>query len=164
MKRFYFILILVASLLLTSCAATRYVSQREVYDREEASMIIYTHYPQLYKFYIDGTLVIRSLIEVVLPDGTTDYRLRYEFTYYPYYGGTYIRYRNRPHVYYRPGPKPRPRVQPAPPRHRPQPNARPNNPHHRPQPNVRPNNNPPRNNNHGGNTRPPQGGGHRGRR
>jgi len=116
MKRFLFIII-AALVILSSCGVSRYQTQRHIYDDNEVALILHDHYPQLYTYYINGYLRVISLKELVLLDGTLDYKLRYEFIYYPYERGTYIYYRRWPHVYYHPGPRPRPHYKPEPPHH-----------------------------------------------
>ena len=116
MKRFL-IIIITALVMLSSCGVSRYQTQRHIYDDNEVAFILHDHYPQLYTYYMNGYLRVISLKELVLLDGTLDYKLRYEFIYYPYERGTYIYYRRWPHVYYHPGPRPRPHYKPEPPHH-----------------------------------------------
>lgn len=68
----------------TSCASTRYVSQRRVTEMDEVSYVLANYYPQLHYYYMEGVLRVNSLKEVVLPDNTVDYKVDYDFVRYYY--------------------------------------------------------------------------------
>ena len=68
--------------LLTACGASQYISQRYVDEIDQISSVLANHYPQLYQYYLDGVMNVTYLKEVVLPDGTVDYKLKYRFTRY----------------------------------------------------------------------------------
>ena len=84
MKRFYLLLVMVLMLAVSSCGTARYVSQRSVNEMDEISYVLANYYPQLYAYYMEGVLRINSLKEVVLPDGTVDYKVKYDFVRYYY--------------------------------------------------------------------------------
>ncbi len=73
-----------STLVLVSCASTRYVSQRRVTEMDEVSYVLANYYPQLHYYYMEGVLRVNSLKEVVLPDNTVDYKVDYDFVRYYY--------------------------------------------------------------------------------
>ena len=73
-----------STLVLASCASTRYVSQRRVTEMDEVSYVLANYYPQLHYYYMEGVLRVNSLKEVVLPDNTVDYKVDYDFVRYYY--------------------------------------------------------------------------------
>ena len=81
MKKYLFIVIMV---LLTACGASKYTSQRTVQEMDEVSYVLANYYPQLHTYYMEGVLRVNSLKEVVLPDGTVDYKVKYNFVRYYY--------------------------------------------------------------------------------
>lgn len=81
MKKF---LIIIAMALLTACGAARYASQRTVNDMDEISYVLANYYPQLYEYYMEGVLNVRSIKEVVTPDGEPAYNVKYAFCRYHY--------------------------------------------------------------------------------
>ena len=82
MKRL--IMFLTSLLLLTSCGTAGYTSRRTVYEMDEVSYILANHYPQLHYYYMEGVLDVTSLKEIVLEDGTIDYKVKYRFVRYYY--------------------------------------------------------------------------------
>ena len=84
MKRFYLLLVMVLMLAVSSCGTARYASQRSVNEMDEISYVLINYYPQLYTYYMEGVLRVNSLKEVVLPDGTVDYKVKYDFVRYYY--------------------------------------------------------------------------------
>lgn len=84
MKRFYLLLVMVLVLAVSSCGTARYVSQRTVNEMDEISYVLANYYPQLHTYYMEGVLRVNSLKEVVLPDGTVDYKVKYDFVRYYY--------------------------------------------------------------------------------
>ena len=84
MKRFYLLLVMALTLAVSSCGTARYVSQRSVNEMDEISYVLANYYPQLHTYYMEGVLRVNSLKEVVLPDGTVDYKVKYDFVRYYY--------------------------------------------------------------------------------
>lgn len=84
MKRFYLLLVMALVLSVSSCGTARYVSQRTVNEMDEISYVLANYYPQLHTYYMEGVLRVNSLKEVVLPDGTVDYKVKYDFVRYYY--------------------------------------------------------------------------------
>jgi hypothetical protein len=84
MKRFYLLLVMVLTLAVSSCGTARYASQRSVNEMDEISYVLANYYPQLHTYYMEGVLRVNSLKEVVLPDGTVDYKVKYDFVRYYY--------------------------------------------------------------------------------
>ena len=68
----------------TSCGTTRYATQRTVDAMDEVSYVLANYYPQLHTYYMEGVLRVTSLKEVVLADGTVDYKVKYNFVRYYY--------------------------------------------------------------------------------
>ena len=68
----------------TSCGTTRYATQRTVDAMDEVSYVLANYYPQLHSYYMEGVLRVNSLKEVVLADGTVDYKVKYSFVRYYY--------------------------------------------------------------------------------
>lgn len=75
---------MVLVLAVSSCGTARYVSQRTVNEMDEISYVLANYYPQLHTYYMEGVLRVNSLKEVVLPDGTVDYKVKYDFVRYYY--------------------------------------------------------------------------------
>lgn len=84
MKRFYLLLVMALMLAVSSCGTARYTSQRSVNEMDEISYVLANYYPQLHTYYMEGVLRVNSLKEVVLPDGTVDYKVKYDFVRYYY--------------------------------------------------------------------------------
>jgi hypothetical protein len=84
MKRFYLLLVMALMLAVSSCGTARYASQRSVNEMDEISYVLANYYPQLHTYYMEGVLRVNSLKEVVLPDGTVDYKVKYDFVRYYY--------------------------------------------------------------------------------
>ena len=84
MKRFYLLLVMTLMLAVSSCGTARYASQRSVNEMDEISYVLANYYPQLHTYYMEGVLRVNSLKEVVLPDGTVDYKVKYDFVRYYY--------------------------------------------------------------------------------
>ena len=82
MKKFLIVLMLTIGL--ASCATTRYANQRTVFEMDEISYVLANYYPQLYEYDLAGVLKVNSLKEVVLEDGTIDYKVNYKFVRYYY--------------------------------------------------------------------------------
>jgi hypothetical protein len=51
---------------------------------DEVSYVLANYYPQLHSYYMEGVLRVNSLKEVVLADGTVDYKVKYSFVRYYY--------------------------------------------------------------------------------
>ena len=82
MKKFYvFIMMLI---MLVSCGTANYASRRTVNEMDEISYVLANYYPQLHEYYMEGVLDVTSLREVVLEDGTVDYKVKYHFIRYYY--------------------------------------------------------------------------------
>ena len=181
MKKIFLMLL---ATIIVGCASTQYIP-RTAAEMDEIAYILETYHPELYFYYVEGVLRIKSVSEIVLEDGTSDYIVDYDFVRYncrtyeeklavleEHYPELYRRYRNGtivvrsiykevdrrtgrieynvsyrynygsyyeyPYVVIRRGidplftPPPRPRVRPRP---QPRPDAEPNNP---PRPNDRP--------------------------
>lgn len=80
MKKFYvFIMMLI---MLVSCGTTNYVSRRTVSEMDEISYVLANYYPQLHNYYMEGVLDVDSMKEIVLEDGTVDYKIKYHFMRY----------------------------------------------------------------------------------
>ena len=84
MKRFYLLLVMVLILAVSSCGTARYANQRSVNEMDEISYVLANYYPQLHTYYMEGVLRVNSMKEVVLPDGTVDYKVKYDFVRYYY--------------------------------------------------------------------------------
>ena len=84
MKRFYLLLVMALMLAVSSCGTARYANQRSVNEMDEISYVLANYYPQLHTYYMEGVLRVNSLKEVVLPDGTVDYKVKYDFVRYYY--------------------------------------------------------------------------------
>ena len=84
MKRFYLLLVMALTLAVSSCGTARYANQRSVNEMDEISYVLANYYPQLHTYYMEGVLRVNSLKEVVLPDGTVDYKVKYDFVRYYY--------------------------------------------------------------------------------
>lgn len=69
--------------LVTSCATASY-AQRPIREMDEVSYVLANHYPQLHTYYMEGLLKVNSIKEVVLPDGTLDYRIKYDYVRFHY--------------------------------------------------------------------------------
>lgn len=72
------------TLAVSSCGTARYANQRSVNEMDEISYVLANYYPQLHTYYMEGVLRVNSLKEVVLPDGTVDYKVKYDFVRYYY--------------------------------------------------------------------------------
>lgn len=75
---------LMLTVALVSCATTRYANQRTVNQMDEVSYVLANYYPQLHEYYMEGVLRVNSLKEIVLQDGTVDYKVKYDFVRYYY--------------------------------------------------------------------------------
>lgn len=84
MRKIYLTIVLLTSLLFSSCATARYGTPHEVLEIPTISEVIRDYYPHLYEYYLEGVLDVTSLKEVVLEDGTLDYRLKYRLVKYRY--------------------------------------------------------------------------------
>ena len=84
MKKFSLLLVLISSMIFISCATASYANQRRVKEMDEISYVLANHYPQLYTYYMEGVLDVDSMKEVVLEDGTVDYKVKYHFMKYYY--------------------------------------------------------------------------------
>lgn len=82
MKKIFTMLMLTIGLV--SCATTRYANQRSVTAMDEVSYVLANYYPQLHEYYMEGVLRVNSLKEIVLQDGTVDYKVKYDFVRYYY--------------------------------------------------------------------------------
>lgn len=71
-------------MIFVSCATASYANQRRVNEMDEISYVLANHYPQLYTYYMEGVLDVDSMKEVVLEDGTVDYKVKYHFMKYYY--------------------------------------------------------------------------------
>ena len=71
-------------LMSVACATTRYTSKRTIADMDEVSYVLANYYPQLHSYYMEGVLNVKSLKEVILEDGTADYKIKYNFVRYYY--------------------------------------------------------------------------------
>ena len=69
---------------LVSCGTTNYVSRRTVNEMDEISYVLANYYPQLHNYYMEGVMDVDSMNEVVLEDGTVDYKINYHFMRYYY--------------------------------------------------------------------------------
>ena len=78
------IALLVGILLVMSCSAQRYANQRTVREMDEVSYVLANYYPQLHEYYTEGVLRVNSMKEIVLEDGTVDYKINYDFIRYYY--------------------------------------------------------------------------------
>ena len=83
MKKFLLVLMLMLTVLV-SCGTTNYVSRRTVNEMDEISYVLANYYPQLYNYYAEGVMDVYSMKEVVLEDGTVDYKIKYRFIRYYY--------------------------------------------------------------------------------
>lgn len=83
MKKFL-LTILMSLIVLTACSTTNYLSRRTVNEISEVSYVLTNYYPQLYEYYIEGVMDIDSMREIILEDGTVDYRIKYHFVRYYY--------------------------------------------------------------------------------
>ena len=61
MKRFCLFVALLVSVLVMSCASTKYANQVQVND--EVALILYNNYPSLYDYYMEGVLRVNSVSE-----------------------------------------------------------------------------------------------------
>ena len=85
MRKIYFIIALLTSLLVVnSCATVRYGSPYEVLEIPTISNVLMEYYPHLYEYYLEGVLDVVSLKEIPLEDGTFDYKLKYKLIKYRY--------------------------------------------------------------------------------
>lgn len=87
MKKILGILI-VLSILLSSCASARYTTQRSINEIDNISYILSNNYPELYYYYTEGVLKVNSLKEVNDINGVLSYRIKYDFVRYYYRGYT----------------------------------------------------------------------------
>lgn len=83
MRKFILSMIL-ALVMMTSCSAQRYVSQRPITQMDEVTYVLANNYPQLHNYYMEGVIRVNSVKEVYLPDGTMDYKVDYRFTRFYY--------------------------------------------------------------------------------
>jgi len=88
MKKIYLAILMTISIVLSSCAATTYASQRPVNEIDNISYVLSTYYPELYYYYTEGVLRVNSLKEVTDANGELSYRVRYDFVRYYYRGYT----------------------------------------------------------------------------
>ena len=72
------------TMFVTSCGTTSYASRRTVNEMDEISYVLANYYPQLHTYYMEGVLDVDSMKEVVLEDGTVDYKIKYHFMRYYY--------------------------------------------------------------------------------
>ena len=84
MKRFYLILLMILTIIVSSCGTASYASRRTVNEMDEISYVLANYYPQLHEYYMEGVMDVTSLKEVVLEDGTVDYKVKYRFFRYYY--------------------------------------------------------------------------------
>ena len=164
MKRFCLFMALLVSVLVMSCASTKYVSQTQVDD--EVAYILYNNYPQLYEYYVEGVLRVNSIREdridydfvryyyIGYDERAAALRAYYPSVYEKYVSGAvivdsfykyvdresgqirhYLSYRWAYNYYYRPYISGRMYYRPAPPPPpRPRPGVEPRKPHHTPTP------------------------------
>lgn len=83
MKKFLLTLMMMLTILV-SCGTTNYVSRRTVNEMDEISYVLANYYPQLHTYYMEGVMDIDSMKEIVLEDGTIDYKIKYHFIRYYY--------------------------------------------------------------------------------
>ena len=83
MKKFLLILLMMLTVLV-SCGTTNYVSRRTVNQMDEISYVLANYYPQLHNYYMEGVMDVDSMKEIVLEDGTVDYKIKYHFIRYYY--------------------------------------------------------------------------------
>lgn len=81
MKRF---LIILALTLMVSCASTQHVVRTDIVEIDEVAYVLENYYPELFYYYMEGVLQVKSIRENVLADGTVDYDINYEFVRYYY--------------------------------------------------------------------------------
>lgn len=79
MKKFYFVLIIAVSLLVSSCSVFRYSSQSTITDQDQISQIIKEYYPALQEYQDEGVIKIASVKEQTLGSGETQYDVKYQF-------------------------------------------------------------------------------------
>ena len=72
------------TIIVSSCGTASYASRRTVNEMDEISYVLANYYPQLHEYYMEGVLDVTSLKEVVLEDGTVDYKVKYRFIRYYY--------------------------------------------------------------------------------
>ena len=83
MKRFL-LTIMMMLMVLVSCGTTNYVSRRTVNEMDEISYVLANYYPQLHTYYMEGVMDVTSMKEIILEDGTVDYKINYHFIRYYY--------------------------------------------------------------------------------
>lgn len=83
MKKFLLTLMMMLTVLV-SCGTTNYVSRRTVNEMDEISYVLANYYPQLHEYYMEGVMDVDYMKEVVLEDGTVDYKIKYHFMRYYY--------------------------------------------------------------------------------
>ena len=81
MKRF---LIILALALVVSCASTQHVVHTDIVEIDEVAYVLENYYPELFYYYMEGVLQVKSIRENVLANGTVDYDINYEFVRYYY--------------------------------------------------------------------------------
>jgi len=100
--RKFFITLMMMLMILVSCGTTNYVSRRTVNEMDQISYVLANYYPQLHEYFLEGVMTVDYLKEIVLEDGTLDYKLKYHFTRYYYrneYEITEILKNNYPELY-----------------------------------------------------------------
>lgn len=83
MKKF-FLSLMVVLMMLTSCSAQRYVSQRPITQMDEVTYVLANNYPQLHTYYMEGVIRVNSVKEMYLPDGRMEYKVDYRYTRFYY--------------------------------------------------------------------------------
>lgn len=71
-------------MMLTSCSAQRYVSQRPITQMDEVTYVLANNYPQLHTYYMEGVIRVNSVKEMYLPDGRMEYKVDYRYTRFYY--------------------------------------------------------------------------------
>lgn len=84
MKKFYLILLMILTIIVSSCGTASYASRRTVNEMDEISYVLANYYPQLHNYYMEGVMDVDSMKEIVLEDGTVDYKIKYHFIRYYY--------------------------------------------------------------------------------
>ncbi len=69
---------LILSVLLASCSILQGTQAgRRITDTDTQIDVLYSHYPELYAYYAEGLMDIRSMVETTAADGTAEYELQY---------------------------------------------------------------------------------------
>ncbi len=77
------LIVIACSITLISCA-TSYAASRTLEQEYDIAYILETRYPQLFNYYNENVIRINSVKELILQDGTVDYKINYTFVRYYY--------------------------------------------------------------------------------